>query len=734
MKNSATKILTSIVFTAIILIGFSAWQHQALAQISLPTFPLPGPGGNGEGEGEDEEGATTTPTHGEGEGEDEETGDDDTDGGAGEGEGEEEGEQEEDEASQAAEEAERDAREAIAEERKQDEEELGKCEQEYDDVKEKNGSGKYVPVKEVEGSLMQFTRDINQQTGDIKLLNIQMCMHLKALKRVAYKYEIAEFLEKPQLRAIAGLAVDQYKKELFSMVKSGAYKSDFMEDSPLFVDDMDAYIAEGNAEATARVLDGINKSGSKYRSLLDNALMEKSSYKSTDDFSCPVTLEDIVKANDPESDMSNSQKLDVLLYVKTIPGCSFRGSYNLMTKLIDNEIDREQIKRQEEYIASGGYKPIRECVNPVNRSAGDICLKWRTTVPVSSIKDVVGTALSANLNRYLNAQPGDIDKENKNGPQLSEFLTLTSSHSGDTAYPTGSEEEGQLNSGLKPGTGESGGGTGDDDTPGGSDDTGGGGGNDDEDFNLAELLEDYFNFRLPGDPDVPDEETMRNLEIRPLIFAYFRLPTEGDLVDDPFLSNAARISWFSLNAEKCEAGNNWLEGNIHDDAVDVIEDVGDKLEPVDNTIVNLPLAFNIYLKREREVVVDNNIIGPDETETDTDYMPITTQIVKQLYQTSTIDFDNFDAKENDIFTLGIKQDSGGFEEVVFEVSDHDAPTEVVAEFKTAIEVSGADNLQNYRFDYSLPAHTISISTEPKYTIVCENEQGQTSKTVTVVRQ
>ncbi len=626
----------------------------------------------------------------------------------------------EEDAAAAADEANKIAREALVAERDEDNE-IADCEQEYD-VKEKNGGGRFVPVKEVEGMLMQFARDTNQQVGKINLVNQQMCMHLRALKRVAYKFEVAEFLEKPQLRTVAGQAINEYKKQLFNFVNTG-YQSDFRENSPQFVDDQEENFAEGAAEATVRVIDAVNKTSSPHKDVARSAIQKQIANNIETDLSCPISAEDIRKANDPKSDMKASQRLDTLLVVKSQPGCSPRGTYLKTMNLLSTEIADENANRKLSYLASGGYKPIRECME---QNANGECLKYRATVPVSAIKDTVGSALTANLERYLNAQPGDVDKENANGPQLPELRTLTPSYSGDIAMPTGKEEE--LNSGLKPPTGT-------DPEPGtGGSGGGGGAGNIGDNFNLVDFLEDYLDFSLPTDPAVPDQDTLQNLDLPPLIFTYFRTPSEADLNNDPNLVNHVRLSWMSLNAKECKVGNNWLGGTFMEDSVEAVYDAGDKIDIANSKVIDLPLTFYAYLTREREVVTDNNVLFPDETTTDTDNFILPTSVNKKLNQTTSIDFHAFDVRKDDIFTLHIKTASGSFEDVFVKISDQTGFSDMVAQFQTAIVGAGSSELQNYKFVYDHTGGKIHIVTEPKYTIICENDKGVSSKTITVERR
>ncbi|MDQ5958056.1 MAG: hypothetical protein QG665_402 [Patescibacteria group bacterium] len=632
----------------------------------------------------------------------------------------------EEDATAAADEANKKAREALVAEREEDNtpdrNDLGDCAPEFD-VKNKNSGGRFVPVKEIDGMLMQFARDTNQQTGEIKMFSQQMCMHLRALKRVAYKFEVAEFLEKPQLRTVAGQAVNEYKKQLFNFVNTGR-KSDFNPNSPQFVDDLTSHQAEGVAEATVRVLDAVSKTNSPFKTQISDALGKRLSYNLNDDLECPVTAEEIRKANDSNSDMPNSRKLDVLLYVQTQPGCTVRGAYKLTTERLTNEIEKEQSNRAFEYEASGGYKSVRECVE--KNSAG-LCLKWKNTVPVSALRDVVNGALNSNLQRYLNPQPGDIDTENANGPQLPEFLNLTPSYSGNIAMPTGNE--GDLNSGLKPSTG---GGDGEGGGTGGGND-GGGAGQIGDNFNIVDFLEQYLGFSLPGDPAIPNEETLRNLNIPPLIFTYYRTPTEAELNADQFATNHIRLAWMSLNAKECKVGNNWLAGTFEGDSVETVYQAGENIDVANTDILETPLTFYTYLTREREVVTDNNILLPDETATDIDNFVLPTQVHKQLYQTTVVDINVFDVKTNDIFTLHIKTPSG-FEDVYLQIYGEPTRANVISQFQTAIVGAGSDELDNFKFTYDPSAGKIYIVTEPKYVIVCENDKGVSTRTINVERR
>jgi hypothetical protein len=106
--------------------------------------------------------------------------------------------------------------------------EAGECEVAAYESPTEGGGGQdeslFVPVHEI-GLLLTLNQDTNRLTGEARAVALQICMELKAIRRVAYAMEEKELVNDPNARKAASKAIASSTKSAILQLAEGRAQS-----------------------------------------------------------------------------------------------------------------------------------------------------------------------------------------------------------------------------------------------------------------------------------------------------------------------------------------------------------------------------------------------------------------------------------------------------------------------------------------------------------------------------
>ena len=366
--------------------------------------------------------------------------------------------------------------------------------------------GLYVPVVEQNGQLMTATKNIDSSTKsidtttqDIRDLSIQICTHLRAIRRIQTSFETMKIADeananRTRLEAIAKYAndiagsdnPDSLAKTGYKTIVDGQYVQ-----KQVFPQNLDEHMQEKREEAKQIALADVKNSKNLYRETL-TGLIEDETLTNLDSTLTKEEIAKFKKADQANSLIKNTTiasgfKTKLLAYLPnfiiqpmsrlafwksaqadeegtsssskfsaddfwnvflkaTDPENNPYGSAMLAMQKKESAQNKAEALARDEYIAAQGILPTgRECIDEIKDEEGNLvaCRKWVVTVgngaPGIIVRDTLGNALSAKLQTYL--VPG--------GPESQPEGSAPNAHEAATAgykVPTGaSSASGQNN-------------------------------------------------------------------------------------------------------------------------------------------------------------------------------------------------------------------------------------------------------------------------------------------------
>jgi hypothetical protein len=343
------------------------------------------------------------------------------------------------------------------------------------------GLGLYVPVVEQNGKLMSLTGSIDTTTKQVKDLSIQICTHLKAIRRIQSRFEIKEFTSEVGTLRVRTTEIEKWRNAILGdnglMQKGG--KDAEGNDAPLYVANLTAYQAETKEEAKNKVLIDIASSSNIYKDEILRDIVEQDAFGLP--FNSTITKEDIKKiaplqttatAQAPETSSFALANIPIighlakpLAKIASIFGASptwaadpvaptnqtsSEDKWSIFLKLMEPKNNRygsfiQAISQLEEsksiasenadqtYLAGQGFLPTRECEQWVTKAgtasptansgqSNKVCAKWKTIVPGIINKESYNSALDARRDQYVN-DPNMGSTGPGNGPDSSENAT-----------------------------------------------------------------------------------------------------------------------------------------------------------------------------------------------------------------------------------------------------------------------------------------------------------------------
>lgn len=328
------------------------------------------------------------------------------------------------------------------------------------------GAGLYVPVVEQQGQLMTATQNTDKQTAsidkttqEIRDLSIQICTHLRAIRRIQTSFESMKIADevnanRTRLEALAKYASDVAGKDNpDSLIKTG-YKTIIdgnYVNIQAFPKNLDEHLTQIKEEAKQVVLADIRNSNNLYKEELVKLVDDESASQ----IDSTVTKEEIeeFRKTDERSAIKTayapsfssrllaylpsfiSRPLSKLAFGKTASAggqatatnsSSATDFWNMWFKVTDPENnpygsamlameakERAQniaeAQARDEYLAGQGILPSgRKCVEEVKDENNKLvaCRKWETVAgegaPGIIVKDTLSSALLLKYNSYLN--------------------------------------------------------------------------------------------------------------------------------------------------------------------------------------------------------------------------------------------------------------------------------------------------------------------------------------------
>lgn len=462
------------------------------------------------------------------------------------------------------------------------------------------GGGLYVPVIEQNGQLMQLTKSTNETTKEIKDLNVQICTSLRAIKRIQSRFEL-KMVEDAQVKRIRDTELEKYRQAVFGengLVKTGYTMLDDKGNptrAALFVTNQKEYWEISGQEGVEIARNQVANSNHPLKDSILNLF----------DNSNPFTLDSTIKEADFESlglsavakkdginndDLITRRKIPILSslskpikriayfitgntalaeeepttnknsddywqsWLKLIePKNNIMGSYAIALDRMGIEKNKAESAAREEAAQGQGFLPIRECVE--KSSDGKTCLGWGTTQPGTIIREVAAKTLNSRLDVYVDAKEmGDIGSGNE--PNIEEVIRNNPTPNGGGAVGPGMTSAGGITSNSRDMESDE-----RTNTPG---DTGGGNGEEDveDSNNWIDILGRLSNFFNTNDNlDTANLDWLKELItiLKRTFRAVWNKLKPLTIFDYKNKDDYTLIYWFSPNATKCIASNDWLD-------------------------------------------------------------------------------------------------------------------------------------------------------------------------------
>ena len=605
------------------------------------------------------------------------------------------------------------AEQKLQRERQQDEKEC-KAETDFDDVPLDSLTGgiNYVPVQEQKGKLLSLTEDTNELTSEIKDLQVQICTHLKTIKRVQLNFEDKEFVGDVKAREEVAERLKESQKQTLQLANEGRTRADGT-DGASYATDVEELVKERVQAAAKITTTQVGNSGSAFAPELKAYLTAESERSSIDGQLASTLSREQYKELTDRSKVTELDHDSLWSFILKAAEPQNRPDGAMM-------IAREawmvaQAKAEDfaiaELVANNGFASNRECVEEDDDGN---CISWKVKSPGS----VIGRAV-------------------EEATQLDNQLTLAADEASDLSgveEPGISEAENlEQNNDSSGGPGGGGGGP----VGGGGQAPGGQGDNDD--FDLDGIL-NMFDFDI--DDDGTDNDNDRdNFTIPDFGFPIDwgnlggnRAPSLTFKLTGPTLEqiyegrpNVGTISWKAQNADKCVARNNWLSSSLIPNRVESVKTANQTLETSGSLITYLPLTFDLRLERTRG---NQTVIIPFATTTS----------AALTQQVTSITLNNSEVAVGDRFSLVAKVGLSDEAKVTIEtnVASAGAVNSLLGSALTSLSASSAAGQEFGKYRITFTANEsgtafITITADPIYSIRCTNGGRNTDKTITVSR-
>lgn len=286
------------------------------------------------------------------------------------------------------------------------------------------GGGLFVPVHEV-GEQLSLIRDTNAKIAainglliDSKRVQQELCVHLKAIRRIQYRIEEKEFVDDANttkvrvnatVNAVKGVVGEDGQLQTSraqSPVSLGtpAQDPEFVgppapnEGTPGYVENMNRLTLGESSNMVANFRTVYEDSGNVFRNAVLNELKDQGAVSKHDS---TMTAAEINALVDNPTTLEASDWWDNTTEFAKEQNNPF-GAYTLAIEAENAAKATAENNARAEYMIGQGFVGSRECAEWAD-SAQQSCLVWRTTSPGSIIKDYVSALLTSALRQVEQA-------------------------------------------------------------------------------------------------------------------------------------------------------------------------------------------------------------------------------------------------------------------------------------------------------------------------------------------
>ena len=545
-----------------------------------------------------------------------------------------------------------------------------------------------VPVHEV-GDLLSVTKDIKTTEDDSKKILIEICGHIKDVRRIELAMEQKEFVQDPQARDQANKLTGDYSKQYYDYLNSGHISSANGEKDSFVIQNYGDYLQSKRDEAARITLNNDLKNSGDIFKDTTREILTKQEAASKNYPASTISKSDYDKLKNPSQLSSNDfTALLTKVYDPTKPNSP------LTSYIINNEV-LQQAKDRAEQLAiaesqSSGFKPVEECEQ--KSSDGQDCLKWKIITPSSIVEHNTGTVLDTKVNQL--EQVHEVSDLSQNTPTPSVQETQTLKPSGSTAGGSSGFNIGFLSNAFS---------------------------------NLLNRLRGITSggLNLPGISDGNtsggNTDSGGSLDVN---FNFTSATTDQILSGE---ANNAFLNWQATGASQCVANNDWLSLKASGNKFETLATKGQDVGTSGSLTLHFPLTFEAKLTRLRDGAttdwVADSIINPSLTQ-----------------QVSALAISASDIAAGDQFTLTVKNGNSSTAQISTTLTTGSA-SELNTGLENAINNLSAGSNEATLFGQFLittgvnPEGTsfITMTINPIYQITCTNGSDSIDKTVNIIR-
>jgi len=468
----------------------------------------------------------------------------------------------------------------------------------------------FVPVQEQAGPLMDKTEAIKKQTKNIETntdetrnLSIQICTHLRAIKRIQQRFEI-KMAEDADVMRIKSTEIEKYRQAMFGddgVIKKGGSRLDKdgkeVQDSALYVENTKAYWEAEAREAENIAFLEMAKSSNPNIDVIINNLKNDNSLSLESNLeekaTSPITEvneidrkvfaskriplvssllnmigkplafltgKNVFALTDPiKSNVETSYEFWDDFEKESEPRNTRFGSYLIAADQLENQKNAAVEAARDEAAQGQGFVGVRTCA--IKSDDGKECSVWKTIQPGIIVKEAQTAAINSRLSMYEKADEiGEVGQGNE--PSVPEILENKPSSGGGGALGPAMSSPGDIVNNSEELISDASTDDGNSDGSGNSNGDGGAGGDDGlggtDWSDLSGILDGLFDNDDNANPeDNQAIQAILNLlrglldSSRPWII-FKAKDKEG---------NISLIYWYSPNADSCQTREQWLDGD-----------------------------------------------------------------------------------------------------------------------------------------------------------------------------
>ena len=628
------------------------------------------------------------------------------------------------------------------------------------------GGGDYVPVHET-GELLSLTEGINRKTVHANDLLVDICMHLKAIRRVQYQIEAQVLYHDPNARKAAAKAIFEHKQTFIEEnIKKGYEVSPGLlnvqgaaggvagsseNKQPLYVSNIDEHLQNVRDEAYGVFSSDLENSNNLFKEDLRRDLELRQAARASDQSRLRTQMDSTFTKDEFSNFMSDFRSGGWNAWAQLLePRNNFPASQVLARGELLTRESRAEGNAREEIASAKGFLPVRECSAWVTTIDGKkYCRTWTVKTPASInqgyLSDIVGSTLRQNeladqsIEDFSKDEFARVESELTNIEKIGktqDTVPVPSVFQKEDPCPgpgpcvdSGWTREGDIFSGGNLPPGERGTGL----------------------PNLGSLAQQLYNNRnLPGALALLPPE-LRNIlnqqgsqeEIIRQVTEWLNGDANGDGVKDyltvpPSVAftanttpmelaradrNTTKLSWTALNASKCTAINDWLSADK------IIKARNANIQTSGTLTIEHPYTFPVTITRSPDI--PNWASGKVVSAADE----------KLISQRTIIDFSGFLNTWAGDYTLTVGSatlTTTDWRKVSFTSFNkpEDLMRALLEAYTRSVENVLDPNrilLQRYDFNFDINAKKITITAKPVYKLLCENQKGEVMMDVTATR-